>query len=712
MSKLVRIITGAVLVVAGVVFFQPQLVLAGAQLAGGALLQPGMKKPLAQATSVQIGEVPRGGIFGEAAVPGSLVDAFNHGGKYGTDWTVLVMALADHRCESLEGFYVGDTYVAFTGDGVVTGYNDQLEVYWRPGTWDQAVPAYLTTNAPLFPVGHPQAGDPTWTSDDRGRGVCYVVVAYKADKSDAKDPVWTNGRPQFLWVLKGLHVYSARDDSSIGGSGAHRWDDPTTREWSNNLYDCRYTWERGIYAGDLVDQPEMLLLGRGLTAEEAPPENVFAPANVCDEAVPLKAGGTEPRYTCNGTWSAGQAWIEVEEMFAAACGGVILEREGAIEMEPGQAKSPVWFITDDDLLSGTQVKSQDLPSRADSEWLNTVSPRYVEPSQKYKDHSAPVRRDTADIIADGGPREATPGLDFVTSGTQAQRVGEMTRRLGRLWKRRELTLGPRFAGAEHGDWVQWTSERYGGVLLMRIQSDGLGKEWRNALTLREVSEDYADWTAAVDELDDMSVVVNSETPGGIGEPDPGNWTLSAAGTSLVIQGDASDDEYVTSVVFEYSADASPDPDVDADWSLISTGSQSTTRAEATGLTPGTAYYGAVSYVIGSERGDRLVLGPETTDAADEPIATDLNATGGVGEADLTWRNPDIAGWAYLKVHHHTANVFASATAEPTEIVGGLAEVMMATITGLSADTHYFWVVAYDASDVAFAESASDSAVVT
>lgn len=675
---------------------------AGLRIAG-AIFSGGLKQRQAAATTVQVGEVPRAGLMGEAATAGSLVDAFNFGGKYGTDWTVLVLALADHRCDALVGMYVTDTYVPYTADGVVPGYKDQLQVYWRPGTWDQSPPAFLTVNAPPYPAGHPQAGQPTWTANDRGRGVSYVVVAYKADKSDAKNPVWSNGRPQFLWVMRGMLCYSARDDSSVGGDGPHRWDDPATRAWSDNLYDCRYTWERGLYAGDRVDEPAMLLLGRGLTAAEAPPQNVFAPANLCDEPVALKAGGTEPRYTANGVWSADQPWIDVEQMFASACGGVIVEREGAVEIEPGQAKAAVWTITDDDLLVGTQVTARDLPVRTDSEWVNTVTPRYVEPSQKFKDHGAPVRRIDADIIADAGPRESAPSLALVTSGTQAQRVGEMVRRLGRLWKRRTLTLGPRFAGAEHGDWLLWISARYGGSVLFRIESDALGQDWRNALSLRQVSATFADWTAAIDEGDDGSVVVNPGVPGEVGAPGPGAWSLAIeAGSSaaLVITG-AADDDYASSIVFEFASGSVPDPEDDGDWTIITVGGQTATRAELGGIAADTNYYAAVSYIIGGERGDRLMLGPVSySSAALAPApATLLTANGGAGSATIGWRNPSSSNFGNCRVYRGTTTVFADATEIAGPIVGGLGQVMSLTDT-VTAGTYWYWVRSFSGSGVA------------
>lgn len=635
MGKFVGAIIGVVEIGVGLATGQAWLVKIGiATTISGlatALLTPGAPKQKAVGTSVQVGEVARQGVFGEAAIGGSLVDAFNYGGKYGTDWTVLVIALADHECESLEGFYVYNNYVAFAGDGLVSGHSSQLAVYFRSGTWGQSVPSILTTNAPVYPVGHPLAGTKTWTSDDRGRGVCYVVVAYKADKSDAKHPVWASGQPTFLWKLKGLKVYSARDDSTAGGSGAHRWNDDATREWSANPVDCRYTWARGIYAQGHVGDPKYLLLGRGLSAEEAPAANVFAPANLCDEDVALKAGGTEKRYRIGGVFGGDDAFIDTEGELAAACGGIIVDRAGSVEMVPGAAVTPVWTITDDDLIEGTTVTAREFRSKTDSGWVNMVTAVYTEPSQKWASHSAPLHRDDADVAADGEPRLGQPQLPLVTSGTQAQRVGEMARRHGRLWRTRSLTLGPRFAGAEHGDWLVWNSRRYGphpgeplAPLTFRIVSDAQGQDWRNSLVLEEISVDVFAWDETVDELTDTSVAVNSSVLPDVGAPDSGNWTLAAVSNPdgsvlLRFTGNSSDDTAAATVLFEYAAaTSSPDPDDDGAWIAATSrvAGATTVSTEVTGVLPATEYWGAVRYITDfGIPGDRLVLGPVTTAAS-------------------------------------------------------------------------------------------------
>ncbi|MFN3990061.1 MAG: phage tail protein [Erythrobacter sp.] len=599
MAKVVRIIAGIGMAIAGAVTGNFKLVLAGISLAGGALLEqrPSRRRDAIAAT-LQTGEVPRQAVFGRSAVAGSLVDAFNYGGKHGTDWEVLVIALADHRCDALEGFFVDDAFHSFTGDGAVPGFNGQLEVYFRDGRWDQEVPSILTTHGP------------GWTANDRGRGVAYAVVAYKADDEKAKNPVWEGRRPSFLFVLRGLRAYQARKDSSVGGSGAHRWDDPATREWTENPIDIRHTWVRGIYAGDRVDQPEMLLIGRGLSAIEAPPQNVFARANLCDEIV-----DGSPRYRIGGVVSADEPYIEVESDIAAACGGVISQPEGAVEVNPGEARAPIAHFTDKDLIVGSRVTWSEFLGISDEGWVNTVIARFVDPAQRWKTRAAPVRRETADIIADGGPREQTLALSLVTHVRQAERVAEIARRFGRLWARGTVTLPPRFAGVEEGDWVTWKSDRYfgGATRTFRVEAWGSDQGWRHQLTLRQIS---ASVFSEADPLDDGVIAAQQPAPAARQPPLMGAWALSAtqiaAGSvqvpALQIIGET-DDPSAQFVIFEFVQQTAA-PDENTQWTLSAVARPDITRLSVPVPSGGT-HYMAVSYVVDRVTGPRRVLGPVT-----------------------------------------------------------------------------------------------------
>lgn len=615
MSKVARIIVGVALVIGGILTGNVTLILAGAGLIVGAIFEPKGPARNAAEMAIQLGEQPRCALFGTCATAGSLVDGFNWGGKYGTKWEGLIIRLADHKVEELVGFYVNDEWYEYTGDGSVPGFEDgedsALKVYFRSDTTTQPLPDKVTER-------------PSWAAGyNQGESGSDILVVYEADKPDEEHPEWPGGRPRFLFVVKGKKCYDPRLDATVpGGSGDCRWDDPDTWVWSENPAVCRLNWVYGVYANDQVTNPAHLLIGRGLSKAEAPPENIIAAANLCDELV-----DDAPRYTFNCPIYSQQPFIEVEEMFAAATGGQIVTREGSVELEPGAAKSVVAEFTDDDLLAGSEVSwNQGVLSEADQEWVNTVVARYVEPTQKYADHSAPVIREATYILEDGKPREAQVTLRGVDNTAQAQRISQILLRLGRLWGRATVTLGPRFCEIEDGDWVNFVSARRfpdapDNTVTFRVEAYQINEKWQNTLTLRQINSDvYTDLPLRPDYAEPYEP---TEEPPDIGSPEADNWTLTAislasGGASipaLRFAGNADDDEFVESIIFEYWADdgiidpvANPD---DPAW--ISTGNSppSTTQRDITSVIGGTVYYGAVTYVVDGEPGDRLILGPVT-----------------------------------------------------------------------------------------------------
>ena len=462
------------------------------------LLAPKIKGNDRQADTLQLslGENPREALFGTVATGGQLVDAANKTRYSGYDngAEILVIKLADHEIDSLVGFYVNDEYVAWTGSGTYSAFNNSfvegLRVYLQLGTQTQTVPSYITTEWASF-----------WPTTKVMKGCAHVFVEY----ADTKDrDIWPSGRPRFTWVVKGAKLYDPRKDSTVsGGSGSHRWGTPSTYEWSANAYLCRYNWVRGIYNGT------HLMVGRGLSAIEAPPERAISRANICDEDVDLKAGGSEKRYRANGLVKSNDTAIDVEEWFAAAMAGDLVDRDGVVDIDPGEAKTPVWTITDGDMLDGEpRVYNRFLN---ENQRVNTVVARYVEPSQRYEDITAPMRRDSADVTADGRPYELQLDLQFVHSGTQAQRIAEIRRRQGRLERSFQTTLGPRFLGIESGDWVTLTSDRWlgGDSVDCVVTAVQIGADFKVSVGLREIAASVYDWDETVDELVPGGVVATS-----------------------------------------------------------------------------------------------------------------------------------------------------------------------------------------------------------
>lgn len=438
----------------------------------------------ADVLTLQLGETPRAAVFGKAAVGGTLADAFNHGTN--NEWETVIVCLADHECEALEGFIIQDEEYAFSADGAqgfTDGGNEHLYIYWKPGEATQTALSWLTSNS-----------GGRWTSNDVLNGVSYVVAAYR--KSDT---VWKAGRPRFRWILKGKKLYDPRlDDTVTGGSGAHRWADESTYEWSENAALCEYNWRRGIYSRG------QLMVGPGRSELEAPPEEMFSALNLCDEDVDLAAGGTVKRYTASAVVFANERWIDTQKEFARCMGGDLIDRAGVTVPDPGVAKTPEFTFTDADLISEARCEYRRFLSR--DELVNTVTTRYVEPAKLWQPHSAPLRRDQDDIDADGEVRDAPLDLGFVSSFNQAQRVGEIARRRARLQRQATVTLGPEFMGHETGDWINWQSDLYlgGATITFEVRRVRVYEDGTVELGLREIASSVFAWDETTDELDETS----------------------------------------------------------------------------------------------------------------------------------------------------------------------------------------------------------------
>lgn len=419
--------------------------------------------------TLTLGETPREAVLGRVCTSGSLVDVFNFGGQYGTDKVTRCVALADHAIDGIEGFYVNEVYYPWVGEGQQAAFSNKLSFHFRNASPDGYEP----------PLHVQQNGG--WTATDRLCGVTHIWIDWYVD-----DKVWPQGHPEFRFVLRGLRVYDPRFDPQFGYTGPdpQTWADRSSHRFSRNAKLLRYAYTRGIFAEGHHGDPEYLLIGRGLSEEEAPADRVIADANLCDELVDGVA-----RYCADGVISASQPFIEVDGMFAAAMAGQIVQREGTVDVEAGQAKAVVATITDADLVTGEKVGFSRFLGDQDGGRLNTFIGRYIEPLLGWKDHSAPVLRDLNDIQADGGPRETTLPLALVTEVKQSLRVTEIARRLARLERRGNIVLPPRFAGLEEGDWIAWQSARRhkGATVRYRIEAYRQPENWRLYLTLREIA---------------------------------------------------------------------------------------------------------------------------------------------------------------------------------------------------------------------------------
>lgn len=423
---------------------------------------------------------------GRAATAGTLI-YFNTYGANGNDTLQLVFQLADHECDALEKVFVNGVEKAWnSGTGAVTDYAG-MTVQFYAGTYTQTADANLIAQS---------AG--RWTSTERGRGICYVIVTMAYNQT-----LYPSGLPKFLFVIRGAKLYDIRKDSTAGGTGTHRWGTASTYEWTDNPVVIAYNYARGIW----LNGQRMMGMNTPGSALEA--TRWIANANICDEAVTLAAGGTEPRYKANGVISSSSTHREVFGDLTRSCAGLFIETSGQLELRPGAARTAVVAITDDDLIDDAEIEIN--AKRPRSELINAVFGSFHDPAQQYEMVAIPPRLSPADEATDGNIRlEEHYALDLVTSQTQGQRILEIMRRRARQQRTVRLQLPAAFSGIEAGDWVSYTSTRYGWSTSFEVSSANVGADKTITISLNETSSSVYVWTTG----DELSATTGGTLPAG------------------------------------------------------------------------------------------------------------------------------------------------------------------------------------------------------
>ena len=102
-------------------------------------------------------------------------------------------------------------------------------------------------------------------------------------------PLYDQGIPPLTFSLRGAKLYDPRLDSTNGGSGGQRWDNPATWAFSENpAIATLTTCSASIGHGEL-------LLGMGVPAADVL-RDTFSPQQYLRRAGTLEAGGSEARY--------------------------------------------------------------------------------------------------------------------------------------------------------------------------------------------------------------------------------------------------------------------------------------------------------------------------------------------------------------------------------------------------------------------------------
>lgn len=382
------------------------------------------------------------------------------------------------------------------------GYGQPIRGRFDGRAWMKVHDGTQTVADPMLRAKYGSAALRPWLADMIGLGVPYAILTFSADQE-----TW-QGLPSVRFEVKGIKLYDPRKDSTVGGSGAHRWASASTWEWSDNPVVMIYNILRGIRLFDGS------VWGGGWAAADLPLDNWFAAMNVCDESVALDAGGTERRYRAGYEVAVNDEPFDIIEELLKGCAARIAFTGGQVKVRVGGPGLPVLFISDDDVVRSRPEELEPFPGLAET--YNAIHASYPEPESLWEAKDAPPRYNAGWEEDDNDRRlVAELRLPTVPYGTQVQRIMRAYIEEERRFRRHSVSLPPEAVLLEPLDTVSWTSARngYAAKLFEVAQKTDDPMTMIQGVALREVDPADYDWTVA-DELPSLIVTAAPE------EPDP------------------------------------------------------------------------------------------------------------------------------------------------------------------------------------------------
>lgn len=421
------------------------------------------------------GTAPQQYVYGQVRKGGTI--SFYEATGTDNKFLHMIVCLAGHEVAAIGDIYVNDKVVTLDGSGFVTSdpWKSKIRIKKQLGTETQLADPDLVAETSA-------------TSAFRGRGIAYIYARLEYDQD-----VFANGIPTITAVVNGKKVHDPRT---------------LTTGWSRNAALCIRDYLTDV---------------RGMGDNSIDDVMLSVAANVCDEAIPLAGGGTQPRYRMDGVVSSDRSRGDILQDMMTSCAGTLFWGQGAWKLRPGYYSLPVKTFTLADLRGPITVQTR--TSMADA--FNAVQGVFNDAAQDWVTADFAKVKSTVFQAEDGNVESALDlELPMTTSAAMAERIAKLTLFRGREQMSFTAEFGMSAIGVQVGDIVALTMDRYGWVAKefevtgWKFFASSEGGDLRVAMTLRETSEAAYDWNA-----EETALIANNSNL-------PSPWDVPPVGISV------------------------------------------------------------------------------------------------------------------------------------------------------------------------------------
>ena len=578
-------------------------------------------------------------VYGRARIGGNIVYLESTGSDNKYIW--LVVAVAGHEIDAFESVWFNDEKV-LDGTTYQGSWASYASISQYKGDQTAADSALVSASS-------------KWTTNHKLLDTAYMVVKLTYDVDQ-----FASGLPNISAIVRGKKVLNTSNN---------------TTAWSQNPALCVYDYLRDVKYG----------LGESVT--NILTSSVTAAAAVCDEAITLEAGGTQPRYTMDGVVDTGSS---IKSNISAMVGGMagrLVYSAGKFEVHAGEYVSPSFLVDESNTIG--EITIQTKQSRRNA--FNGVKGVFLSEDDNYVMADYPAQISSSFATEDGEPIFLDMPLPFTVNNIRAQRLAKLA--LFRSRQQEAITI-PCNLGAlrfKIGDNINVSNVRMGySNKVFEVVGYALdftsGGEIVVKVEAIETASSIWDWQASDEEVYLGGGEVSLYT-GQIAAP-PTSFT-AVASTATNADGNivpqiaatwvASADAFVVRYEFQWSTDNNNWNSIDVDALLFT----------ITPVISGQLYYTRIRSV--NNLGIRSVFVTNNISATGDTTApaapTSLSATAGYKSISLKWTNPSDKDFSNVEVYRATSS---GGTYAVVATVGGGYSATTEFLNGGLADATAFY----------------------